>query len=316
MPIGLLIGVGSGLASALLFYSATRGSPLLSSFLLLATPLPSLLAGLGWGWLPALVGGVAAAAVMLGIASLPFAIGYFLALGGPSALVAYLAYLNRPDPDGSKATQWYPPGRLLAALACYGGALPILLLPLFGGSFGALREPMSEYFRRFSARTASELNMPPLSEAQVETLTEFLLAVLPAALSAYWLIIFSLNLYLAGRIARASGRLGRDWPDLAQLAYPAAFPLITVIAFAASFAPGVLGVVGTSFSGALLVAYLLAGLALMHFVARGRAPWLLWLVYGALLLLGPYAALALTVAGLLEPVVNLKRRLGSPPPST
>ena len=105
MPIGLLIGVGSGLASALLFYSAARGSPLLSSFLLLLTPLPSLLAGLGWGWLPALVGGVAAAAVMLGIASLPFAIGYFLALGGPSALVAYLAYLSRPDPDGSKATR-------------------------------------------------------------------------------------------------------------------------------------------------------------------------------------------------------------------
>ncbi len=158
--------------------------------------------------------------------------------------------------------------------------------------------------------------MPPLSEAQVETLTEFLLAVLPAALSAYWLAIFTLNLYLAGRIARASGRLGRDWPDLAQLAYPAIFPILTVAAFATSFASGALGVVGTSLSGALLVAYLLAGLALMHFVARGRAPWLLWFVYGALILLGPYAALALTVAGLIEPVINLKRRLGSPPPST
>jgi hypothetical protein len=35
-----------------------------------------------------------------------------------------------------------------------------------------------------------------------------------------------------------------------------------------------------------------------------------------LILLGPYAALALTVAGLIEPVINLKRRLGAPPPST
>ena len=80
-------------------------------------------------------------------------------------------------------------------------------------------------------------------------------------------------------------RLGREWPDLASLAYPTAFPLLAVAAFAASFAPGVIGVVGTSFSGALLVAYVIAGLALMHFIARGRAPWLLWLVYGALLLL-------------------------------
>jgi hypothetical protein len=253
---------------------------------------------------------------MLLIASLPFAVGYFLALGGPSALSAYLAYLNRSDPAGTGAIQWYPPGRLLAAMSVYGGALPILVLPLFGGSYEVLREPMGDYFRRFSARTASDLNMPPLSEAQIDSLTEFLLSVLPAALSAYWLMIFAINLYLAGRIARASDRLGRDWPDLASLAYPTAFPLLAVAAFAASFAPGVLGVVGTSFSGALLVAYVIAGLALMHFIARGRAPWLLWLVYGALLLLGPYAALALTLAGLLEPVINLKRRLGAPPPST
>jgi hypothetical protein len=314
MPIGLLIGVGSGLASALLFYSATRGSPLLSSFLLLLTPLPALIAGLGWGWLPALIGGLAASAAMLAIASLPFAVGYFLALGGPSALSAYLAYLNRADADG--AVQWYPPGRLIAVMSLYGGALPILVLPLLGGSYEVLREPMGEYFRRFSARTATDLNMPPLSEAQIESLTEFLLTVLPAALSAYWLILFTINLYLAARIARASDRLGRDWPDLAGLAYPPGFPLIAVAAFAASFAPGVVGLVGTSFSGALLVAYLIAGLALMHFLARGRAPWLLWLVYGALFLLGPYAALALTVAGLIEPVLNLKRRLGARPPST
>ncbi len=316
MPISLLTGVGSGLASALLFYSATRGSPLLSSFLLLLTPLPTLIAGLGWGWLPALFGGAAGALVMLGIASLPFAVGYFLALGGPSALAAYLAYLSRPAAAGAQATEWYPPGRLLAALALYGGALPILVLPLLGGSYDGLREPMHDYFRRFSASTAGDLNMPPLSEVQVETLTEFLLAVLPAALSAYWFVIFMVNLYLAGRIARLSGRLGRDWPDLALIAYPPLFPLITVAAFAASFAPGLLGVVGTSFSGAFLVAYLIAGLALAHFLARGRAPWILWLVYAALLLLGPYAALALTVTGLLEPVVNLKRRLGAPPPST
>ena len=316
MPMGLLIGVGSGLASALLFYSATRGSPLLSSVLLLLTPLPSLIAGLGWGWLPALLGGVAAALIMVGIASPSFAIGYFLALGGPAALAAYLAYLSRPASAGTPALEWYPPGRLLGALSLYGGALPILVLPLLGGSYEQLREPMHDYFRRFSERTASDLNVPPLSEAQVESVTEFLLVVLPAALSAYWLIIFLLNLYLAGRIARLSGRLTRDWPDLALIAYPPAFPLITVAAFAASFAPGALGVVGTSFSGAFLVAYLLAGLALAHFLARGRAPWILWFVYGALLLLGPYAALALTVAGLLEPALNLKRRLGSPPPSS
>ena len=54
----------------------------------------------------------------------------------------------------------------------------------------------------------------------------------------------------------------------------------------------------------------------MHFIARGRAPWMLWLVYLGLFFFGPYAALVLMLAGLLEPVLKLKRRLGHSPPST
>jgi hypothetical protein len=134
MPIGFIIGIGGGLASALLFYSAARGSPLLSTLLLLLTPLPSLLTGLGWGWLPAAAGAVAGALIMAIGASPAIAIGYFLALGLPAALACYLAYLSRPHPQDATAVEWYPAGRLLAALSLYGGALPVAVLPLIGGS--------------------------------------------------------------------------------------------------------------------------------------------------------------------------------------
>src|SRR5206468_7976699 len=110
MPVGFLIGLGGGLASALLFYSAARGSPLLSTLLLLLTPLPTLLAGLGWGWLPAAAGAVAGSLVMAIAASLPFAVGYFLALGLPAAIIAHLAYLSRPDPRDPNQREWYPVG--------------------------------------------------------------------------------------------------------------------------------------------------------------------------------------------------------------
>ena len=104
--------------------------------------------------------------------------------------------------------------------------------------------------------------MRSLGDKQIEALAEFVVTALPAALAAYWVAIFTLNLYLGGRIARASGRLGRDWPDLPGMAYPPGFPLLAALAVAASFAPGTIGVAGTSFSGALLFAYLIAGLAL------------------------------------------------------
>jgi hypothetical protein len=315
MPIGFLIGLGSGLASAMLCYSAARGSPLLSTLLLLLTPLPSLLAGIGWGWLPAIAGAVVGTLVMGVLASPSFAAGYFLALGLPVAVASYLAYLSRPSPRNQAQNEWYPVGRLLAAMSLYGGALPVLVLPLIGGTYDILRAPMAEFLRQVSLRTSADLGLTPLSDSQVDGLAEYFINVLPGVLAAYWLAVFALNLYLAGRIARASGQFGRDWPDLAALAYPAGFPFVVAVALTASFAPGLLGVAGTSFSGALLLAYLLAGLALMHFIARGRAPWLLWLVYAGLLLFGPYVGFALMLGGMLEPLIKLRRRLGTPPPT-
>jgi hypothetical protein len=318
MPFSVLIGLGGGLASALLFYSAAHGSPLLGTLLVLLTPLPSLLVGLGWGWLPAAAGAIAGALVMGALGTAPLATGYFLALGVPAGLIPYLAYLSRPQPQDPAARQWYPAGRLLAAVSLYGGALPVLVLPLIGGSYEPLRAPMGEFFRIFSTR-APELGLRPLDERQIETLSELVIAALPGALAAYWTAIFTLNLYLAGRIVRASGRLARDWPDLALLAYPPWLALLAALAVACTFLaglPGPMGVAGTSFTGALLFAYLLAGLALMHAIARGRGQWLLWIVYLGLVVFGPYMGLALTVAGLLEPALKLSRRLGAPPPAT
>jgi hypothetical protein len=147
-------------------------------------------------------------------------------------------------------------------------------------------------------------------------MAEIAVAVATAAMAVYWLLIITPNLYLAGRIARASGRLGRDWPDLPGFAYPAGFSLLLGLAVVASFAPGAVGSAGTSFTGALMFAHLLAGLALVHFLARRGARWLLWVTYGALLFLQPYGAILIALAGLLEPILKLKQRLGAPPPSS
>jgi hypothetical protein len=315
MPIGFLIGIGGGVASAVLFYSAARGSPMLGPVLVILTPLPSLLAGLGWGWMPAALGAAAGAIVMAVAASTPFAIGYFLAFGLPVALIAYIAYLSRPDPQDPAKREWYPGGRLVAAISLYGGALPVLILPLIGGSYEPVRPALAEFLRALSTR-APELGMRRLEESQIEGLAEFVVAVLPAVLSAYWTAIFALNTYLAGRVARASGRLGRDWPDLPALSFPPAFPLVAAAAVAASFLAGTAGIAGTSFTGAIAIAYLIGGLALMHRVARTRGSWVLWLVYGGLVVFGPYTALALTMAGLIEPVIKLVRQSSGPPPST
>jgi hypothetical protein len=303
----------------LLFYS--RGS-LLSVLLGLVTPLPSLIAGLGWGWLPAATAAAVGSLIMAFATEPSSAIAYFLGLGLPASLVAYLAYLSRPAPQDGNAREWYPPGRLMAAMALYAGALPVLVLPLIGGSYEIMRAPMTKMFELTSSR-ATELGMKPLSEQQIRMLTDFAIAALPAVFAGYWLLNFTLNTYLAGRIAIASGRFGRDWPDLPGILYPPLLPLLLIAAIVASYAPGAVGIAGTSFTGGLLTAYLVAGLALIHCLVRGRAPWVLWFVYaGLVLVFSPFAIIgfalgaALTFAGLLDTIFKLKQRFGQPPPPT
>ena len=318
MRQGFLIGLGSGLVSALLFFSAVHGGPWLGLLLVLLTPLPPLLAGLGWGWLPAAAGALAGSLAIAAVVSLPLGVGYFLAVGLPAAGIAYLAYLSRPSNSAADGREWYPAGRLLAAMSLYAGALPVLALLGTGGSFDGLR-PEAAKLARAAFKQSGDLRLQALTEEQVEALADLVVAVAPSAMAVYWLLIMTPNLYLAGRIVGASGHLARGWPDLPSLAYPTGFSLLLGLALlAAAFAPGAIGIAGTSFTGALLFAHLLAGLALVHFVARRGSRWLLWVVYAALLMpvLAPYAAILVIAAGLIEPALKLKQRLGAAPPST
>ncbi len=312
MHQSLLIGLGSGLVSALLFFSAAQGGGWLGLLLFCLTPFPPLLAGLGWGWLSAAAGALAGSIAVAAISSGTLGIGYFLAVGFPVALITYLAYLSRPLDDGR---EWYPLGRLLAVLALYAGALPVMALAWTGGTFESLRPVATAIVKAVISQSADSRRQPS-DDQQVELIADLAVAVAPAAMAAYWLLILTPNLYLAGRVVGASGRLGRDWPDLPGFAYPTGFSLLLGLALLASLAPGVVGIAGTSFTGALMFAHLLAGLALVHFLAqRSGARWLLWAVYAGLFLLQPYGTVFVTVAGLLEPILKLKQRLGAPPPS-
>jgi len=305
---GLIIGLVSGLVSALLFYSAARGGPLLRPFLLLVIPLPSLVAGLGWGWLAAAVAAAAGGLVVASAIGGTIAIGYLVTLGIPSAIAAYLAYLSRPDPNDASAREWYPAGRLVAGMAIYAGALPVLLLPLIGGSYEAMRPLMNEVLQQFSKRW-----LPPgesLTDQALAEQADWALFLLPAGFAVQWLAVCAVNLYLAGRIVLASGRLGRDWPDIASLSYPPTFALALGLALVAANTSGIFAVIGTSFFGALLGAYLLAGLALTHFIGRRSAPWLVWMVYLGLFFLWPFFMPAVVLAGLLDSTLRIKQRMG------
>src|SRR5689334_13909723 len=90
----VLIGVGAGAASALLFVSIASGSPL--SFLLANfAQLPILLAAIGWMHLAGLLAAVVATLALGAVTTGSVALAFFLSIGLPAWWIGYLALLGR-----------------------------------------------------------------------------------------------------------------------------------------------------------------------------------------------------------------------------
>jgi hypothetical protein len=320
MPASVLIGLGAGLVSAVVFASAGTGPMAARILLFVLTPLPLLLAGLGWRWSAAAVGALAASALVALVAS-PFSALVFAATEGvPVTALAYLTMLHRSTPYASgmaPATEWYPPGRLIVWAAVIAGALSAFSLALMGGDAESLRAALRSFIENVVTKELpGSPGTQPLGEAEYDTLTELALTLLPAATAVSWMAALLFNLWLAARITLASGRLQRPWPDLAAITFPPGTPLLLAASTAASFAPGMLGLAAAGFAGSFYLAYVLLGLAVVHYTTRGRSwrPFALWGLYAALVLTNTGLSLLIAILGLIEQMISL-RRPTAPPPS-
>ena len=313
MPIPLLIGAGSGLVSAALFASAATAT-ILAGLLFYLAPLPLCLAGLGWGSGAAIVSAVTGTLVVaLGLGP-PTAAIFAVSIAAPTALLAHLALLSRPAPDtapkgqADTARQWYPPGRLIGWGAIMAGLLAAMLVLFLGYDQDSYRESIRDILNHSSLKDLDP-DGTLITETTIDNVAGLIARALPGAFAIVWLAITLFNLWLAGRIVDASGRALRPWPDLHAIKLPNAFLLIFAPALAASFVPGLPGLVATGFAGALLFAYTLEGLAVIHAFSSGMRfrGLLLTIVYLGILLLG-WVAIIVAIIGLAEPSLGLRQR--------
>ncbi|WP_333793386.1 DUF2232 domain-containing protein [Hyphomicrobium sp.] len=332
MRTPFLIGIGLGLVAAVVFASAATG-PFLARFVLMfITPLPIALAGLGWGWRTAVIAGAAGSALILPFAGPAMAAAFLLTQAAPMVVLTYLAMLSRPlalesdtapAADDGAPMEWYPPGRLVVWAAAMAGLVSAVMLVTIGGDLETLRKSLAEIMT-----TALEAGLPQgeggvkLSETEITALSEIALGMLPAAFAISWMASLVFNLWLAGRVTLASGQLGRPWPNLAATAYPAGTSLAFGTALIASMLSGLPGLAASAFAGALFIAYLLLGLAVIHYTTHGR-PWrtfALWALYGSLFIVNFWAAILIAMLGLAESVLHLRARFtastGAPPSQT
>lgn len=318
-----LVGAGLGLVAAVVFASATTGPMLARLLLMFITPLPIALAGLGWGWRAALVAGVAGSALILAFTGPAVALAFAITQAAPMVFLTYLAFLSRPlaesgvtEADDAVAVEWYPVGRIVVWSAVLAGLMAIAMLMIIGGDLETLRRTLGDFVKStFEAGLSQTDGQTQFSDAEIAAISEVALSVLPGASAMSWMGSLLFNLWLAGRVTNASGQLGRPWPDLAALTYPAGTPLAFGILLLATMLAGYPGLAAAAFTGGLFLAYLLLGLAILHYTTRGQ-PWrpiALWLLYGTLLVVNIWIGIVIVLLGLAETVLHLRARSSAAP---
>ena len=307
----VLIGLGAGAASAMLFASIASGS-LLSIFLFYVAPLPILIAALGWSHWAAAIAALSAATSLATVFGSMFFVAFMVGTGIPAWWLGYLAMLARPGASG--ALEWYPPGRLVLWCAAFAVLIIAIGVLTFGTDLETFRAEMRRGLERIfqfrtDASTAAKVNQTQM--------IDFLVAVIPSAAGVLATATNVLNLWLAARIVKFSGRLQRPWPELPALSFPRVTAAVLIVTVALTFAGGMAGLLATVGSAALVVAYGILGFAVLHALtrgARGRS-FVLGAAYAAVVLFF-WPVVALCMLGLTDAALDLRGRAarkGGPP---
>jgi hypothetical protein len=316
-----LIGVSAGAATALLFASVASGSALSVPLFYLA-PLPILIAAMGWSHWAALIAAVVASASLAAVFGGFFFIAFMLAIGLPAWWLGYLALLARPatraTPDG---LEWYPVGHLVFWAAIIGAAIVIAGMLTLGSDLDSFRSSLRSSLERMLKLPARAPSSPDAAAPDPSRLIDILVAVLPPAAAVLAAITNVVNLWLAERVVKISGRLRRPPSDLPAMQFPVYAPALVGAAVVASLLPGIVGTSAGVLAASLLMAYAILGFAVLHMITRGMGsrPFTLTGIYVAVFVFG-WPVLVMSLLGLADTAFDLRgrtaRRRGPPNPQT
>jgi Predicted membrane protein (DUF2232) len=310
----VIIGIGAGAAAALLFASVTSGSWLSIPLFYLA-PLPIMIAGLGWSHWAAMTAALAGALGLGAVFGTVFLLAFAAGAGFPAWWLGYLAMLARPvavsdgSGQGAASFEWYPPGRLVVWAAVLGVLVVIVAIPNFGIDADSFRAGLRD---ALNAIMRVNNGTPARAGSNTERLLEILVNAIPPAAAVLATITNLLNLWLAARVVKFSGRLARPWPQLSSMTFP---PLMTAalgVAIVLSFLDGMLGIVGGIVAASLLLVYGVLGFAVLHAITQGMSarPFVLSITYAGVILLG-WPMLALCLVGLVDTAIGLRGRVSA-----
>jgi hypothetical protein len=321
MIVTVLIGLAAGCASALMFAALNSGA-LISLLLLYLTPLPLMVAAIGWGPLCASIGGIVASVCLGAIFGLPLCIAFAIGVALPGWWLGHLVLLGRPVAGAASSgngaapvepdLEWYPVGRLLLWIAGFAALTTIAALLTLGTDAATI----SDTLRRGLTHIFNPPNREP-APAEIQQWIGALATLAPIAAATVAMPTLTLNLWLAAKITATSGKLHRPWPDLRTAALPPMTLAVLCVAVALCFTGGLLAIFAKIITSALMMAYAFTGFAVLHTLTlalKSRAFWL-GSTYTVVVLFG-WPVLVVVTLGLADAVFGLRARYqrSRPPP--
>ncbi len=316
-PLVPLVAMVAAFASALLFGFGMAAS-FWGLFLVMASPLPIYVAGLGWGSLASGFAGVLAVACLLMFLDPVMTSVYSLGFVVPAFLLAHLAIQPVTGPD--KAPRWLP-ASALARVFLVVGLIEITLLTLAlsvteSGLAGTVRGNLHEVASWFE--DSDEESRQALAD-----LVDFWDSLVPGTLVGGIMLSHAVMGSLAQGLLVSFATPMRPSPVFWQLRLPV-WPSAVAVA-AAAVALGVDTLHGSTGGPASIVVYLatgivlvlgtgflLQGLAVLHALTRGMGmqPLILMAGYVVVLVFQPFGALAFAAIGFADCWAGFRERFG------
>lgn len=308
----IAIALAAGLASALMFASITSGAAI-SLLLIYLAPLPLMVVALVWGPLGAAIGGAFATVAVASLFGLPYAAVFAVVNALPAWWLAHLVLLARPLPkdataDADDAMEWYPVGRILLWIVIFASVITAATLLMMGPDAAAIHSTIRRGWDDLFESSGLSLN---------DSTLDALVMIAPIGAEMVTVMMLTLNLWLAAKIAATSGRLHRPWPDLRSTTLPTMTIAALAAAVAGCFSGGLLAIFAQVVTAGLSMAYAMTGFAVLHTLTLAMKSRALWLGCAYAVVVGfAWALLAVALLGLADAVFGLRQRYlrDRPPP--
>jgi Predicted membrane protein (DUF2232) len=257
----IIIALGAGVASAILFIVPVKGTMLSALFGVMA-PLPLMIAFIGFGLIPGLAGTVAAL-ILVALLLHPIVAAVYAAWVAVPVVCLCAAGMRRETSAGF-------------LVACAAGLSVVLAIALVGvailsyGTWAAavndVAQSLAPWFNDAIGGRALPDHLTTLD------LARDVVRFAPALAAGWTTLTLCVNLWIAGRLALASKLLTRPWPNVPDtLRLPRLLGLVLPAAVGCSFLNGAPGVAGACAAAGLGAAFALQGLGALHAMTRGAS---------------------------------------------